>query len=129
MFYKLTLVCSIFFASFTPTAAFRLVIPVTFRSTFSSLSAKAKARPEILPDLSQPVFPEPPLEGYDLVVLGSGPGGESAAVHAAKLGARVAVIEKKAAFGGPTGLSSKVLFNKYTNVYIAFRNLTELNLI
>jgi pyruvate/2-oxoglutarate dehydrogenase complex dihydrolipoamide dehydrogenase (E3) component len=30
-------------------------------------------------------------------------------VQAAKLGARVAVVEKKAAFGGPTGLSSKAV--------------------
>jgi len=30
-------------------------------------------------------------------------------VHAAKLGARVAVVEKKSAFGGPTGLTSKAV--------------------
>ena len=63
----------------------------------------------ILPDFSQSSFPDPPEEGYDLVVLGSGPGGETIAIHAAKQGARVAVIEKKAAFGGPTGLSSKAV--------------------
>jgi hypothetical protein len=43
----------------------------------------------ILPDLSQASFPPPPPGGYDkydLIVLGSGPAGESLAVHAAKLG-------------------------------------------
>jgi pyruvate/2-oxoglutarate dehydrogenase complex dihydrolipoamide dehydrogenase (E3) component len=32
-----------------------------------------------------------------------------AAVHASKLGAKVAIIEKKASFGGPTGLTSKAV--------------------
>ena len=49
------------------------------------------------------------MDGYDLIVLGSGPGGESVATQAAKLGAKVAVIEKKMVFGGPTGLSSKAV--------------------
>jgi alkyl hydroperoxide reductase subunit AhpF len=62
-----------------------------------------------LRDLSQAVFPEVPPEGYDLVVLGSGPGGETSAVHAAQLGAKVAVVEIKKAFGGPTGLTSKAV--------------------
>ena len=62
-----------------------------------------------LPDLSQAAFPEMPEGGYDLVVIGSGPGGEAAAVYAAKLGKKVAIIEKKSAFGGPTGLTSKAV--------------------
>ena len=49
------------------------------------------------------------MDGYDLIVLGSGPGGESVAIQAAKLGAKVAVVEKKMVFGGPTGLSSKAV--------------------
>ena len=61
-----------------------------------------------LPDLSQSEFPNIPNENeegynYDFVVFGSGPGGEAAAVQASKYGAKVAIIEKKAAFGGPTG--------------------------
>lgn len=43
------------------------------------------------------------------MVLGSGPGGEAAAVQAARLGASVAVVEVKEAFGGPTGLTSKAV--------------------
>jgi NAD(P) transhydrogenase len=39
-------------------------------------------------------------ESYDLVVIGAGPAGESAAVTAALLGKRVAVIEKAAQPGG-----------------------------
>ncbi|GAA3200078.1 hypothetical protein GCM10020255_104240 [Rhodococcus baikonurensis] len=34
-----------------------------------------------------------PME-YDLVVIGSGPGGQKAAIAAAKLGKRVAMVEK-----------------------------------
>ncbi len=37
---------------------------------------------------------------YDLIVIGSGPGGQSAAVHAAQMGKRVALIERKPYLGG-----------------------------
>ena len=37
---------------------------------------------------------------YDLIVIGSGPAGQKAAIQAAKLGKRVAIVEKKAVVGG-----------------------------
>ncbi|WP_225429904.1 Si-specific NAD(P)(+) transhydrogenase [Deinococcus detaillensis] len=37
---------------------------------------------------------------YDLLVIGSGPGGQRAAIQAAKLGKKVAVVERKAVIGG-----------------------------
>ncbi len=37
---------------------------------------------------------------YDLVVIGSGPGGQKAAIAAAKLGKRVAIVEKGTMLGG-----------------------------
>ena len=37
---------------------------------------------------------------YDLVCIGSGPAGQRAAVQAAKLGQRAAVVEKRRAVGG-----------------------------
>jgi dihydrolipoamide dehydrogenase len=37
---------------------------------------------------------------YDVVVIGSGPGGYVAAIKAAQLGLRTAVVEKRATFGG-----------------------------
>lgn len=39
-------------------------------------------------------------EKYDLVVIGSGPAGERAAIQASKLGKRVAVVEKRSVVGG-----------------------------
>ena len=39
-------------------------------------------------------------ETFDLVVIGSGPGGYVAAIRAAQLGMKVAVIEKRATHGG-----------------------------
>ena len=39
-------------------------------------------------------------ETFDLVVIGSGPGGYVAAIRAAQLGLKVAVVEKRATFGG-----------------------------
>ena len=40
------------------------------------------------------------MQQYDLVVIGSGPAGQRAAVQAAKLGKRVAVIERRREVGG-----------------------------
>src|SRR6478609_3509438 len=39
-------------------------------------------------------------ETFDLVVIGSGPGGYVAAIRASQLGLKVAVVEKRATFGG-----------------------------
>ncbi len=39
---------------------------------------------------------------YDLCVIGSGPGGQKAAIQAAKLGKRVCVVEKHTSLGGVT---------------------------
>src|SRR5438552_10421223 len=40
------------------------------------------------------------METYDLIVIGSGPAGQRAAIQAAKLGKQVALIEKREVFGG-----------------------------
>jgi dihydrolipoamide dehydrogenase len=39
-------------------------------------------------------------ESFDLVVIGTGPGGYVAAIRAAQLGMKVAVVEKRSTFGG-----------------------------
>ena len=39
-------------------------------------------------------------ESFDLVVIGTGPGGYVAAIRAAQLGMKVAAVEKRATFGG-----------------------------
>ncbi len=44
--------------------------------------------------------PRPRRYDYDIVIIGSGPAGHRAAIQSAKLGKRVAVIEKKALIGG-----------------------------
>jgi NAD(P) transhydrogenase len=40
------------------------------------------------------------MQPYDLVVIGSGPGGQRAAIQAAKVGKRVAVVERQSTVGG-----------------------------
>src|ERR1700720_3999437 len=40
------------------------------------------------------------MSAYDLLVLGSGPAGQRAAISAAKLGKRVAVVESREVIGG-----------------------------
>ncbi len=42
------------------------------------------------------------MESFDLLVIGSGPGGQRAAVQAAKLGKRAAIIERREIVGGVT---------------------------
>ena len=41
-----------------------------------------------------------PDSKFDLIVIGSGPGGYIAAIRAAQLGMKVAMVEKRATFGG-----------------------------
>src|SRR6266566_9347551 len=41
-----------------------------------------------------------PEYDYDLLVIGSGPAGQRAAIQAAKLDKRVAIVERKAVVGG-----------------------------
>src|SRR3954451_1542868 len=41
-----------------------------------------------------------PVYDYDLLVIGSGPAGQKAAIQAAKLDKRVALIERKTVLGG-----------------------------
>ena len=40
------------------------------------------------------------MQPYDLIVIGSGPGGQRAAIQAAKAGKRVAVVERQTMVGG-----------------------------
>ena len=40
------------------------------------------------------------MKNFDLIVIGSGPAGEKAAVKAAYFGYKVAIVEKEEKFGG-----------------------------
>ena len=40
------------------------------------------------------------MQPYELIVIGSGPGGQRAAINAVKAGKRVALVEKQSAVGG-----------------------------
>jgi len=61
------------------------------------------------------------MKKYDIIVIGSGPGGEKAAIQGTKLGKRVAIIEREPFIGGAgihTGtIPSKTL--RETAVYLA----------
>src|SRR3990172_7526709 len=51
------------------------------------------------------------MRQYDMLVIGSGPGGEKAAIQGSKLGKRVAIIERRPYIGG-AGLHTGTLPSK-----------------
>ena len=62
---------------------------------------------------------------FDLVAIGSGPAGQRAAVQAAKLGKRVAVIEKNRNIGGvcvETGTIPSKTFREAVMNFLRVRN-------
>tara|TARA_B100001123_G_C15294748_1_gene1018756 strand:+ start:875 stop:2269 length:1395 start_codon:yes stop_codon:yes gene_type:complete len=65
---------------------------------------------------------------YDLVIIGTGPGGYVAAIRAAQLGMKVACIEKESTLGGTClnigCIPSKALLNS-TEKYMEFTNKAE----
>src|SRR5512137_2777816 len=58
------------------------------------------SRPPPQPPRPTPQPRTPRMQTYDLIVIGSGPGGQRAAIQGAKAGKRVAVIEKQTSVGG-----------------------------
>src|SRR4051812_38766904 len=68
----------------------------------------ADAAPPICPGAAIPPLALPSREGdlscvmkqFDCVVIGTGPAGQKGAIQAAKLGKRVAIIEKNQVLGG-----------------------------
>jgi len=53
------------------------------------------------------------MEKYDLIVIGSGPGGQRATIQAAKFGKRAALIEKLEVIGG-TAINTGTIPSKTT---------------
>ena len=68
-------------------------------------------------------------DNYDLVVIGAGPGGYVAAIRAAQLGMKVAVVEKRGALGGTClnvgCIPSKALLNASHKVHDAEHGFAE----
>ncbi|MRR12949.1 FAD-dependent oxidoreductase, partial [bacterium] len=60
---------------------------------------RGTARPPLLATI-RAVTPSPTSSDFDVVVLGGGPGGERAAIQAAKAHKRVALVERAAVVGG-----------------------------
>jgi len=88
------------------TAPAAVAAPVTAPAAVTTPSAPAPApAPAPVPAVVPPVAPaaaraEPPAGALDLVVLGAGPGGYSAAFRAADLGMKVTLIERWPTLGG-----------------------------
>ena len=66
---------------------------------------------------------------YDIIVIGSGPGGYIAAVRASQLGKKVAIIEKYATLGGTClnvgCIPSKALLDSSHHFYDAVHHFEE----
>lgn len=69
---------------------------------------------------------------YDVVVIGTGPGGYVCAIRAAQLGMRVAVVEKRATFGGTCAnvgcIPSKALLHASESYEEAVRGFPKLGI-
>src|SRR5437667_3163243 len=79
--------------------------PIVFSRTatqpnFQNDGRAASARQQGLRDCNGDILPRQTMEKYDLIVVGSGPGGQRAAIQAAKFGKRAALIEKLEVIGG-----------------------------
>ena len=70
------------------------------------------------------------MERFDLIVVGAGPGGYVAAIRAAQLGMRVALVEKQPALGGTClnvgCIPSKALLESSELFHVARRGLAIL---
>ncbi len=67
------------------------------RSTFHIPVLSGRRTPDLGPSDR---LREDPVSHFDVVVLGGGPGGERAAIHAARAGKRVALVEREHVMGG-----------------------------
>src|SRR5437879_3145226 len=79
--------------------------PIVFSRTatqpnFQNDGRAASARQQGLHDCNGDILPRQTMEKYDLIVVGSGPGGQRAAIQASKFGKRAALIEKLEVIGG-----------------------------
>ena len=66
-----------------------------------------------------------PQHTFDFVVIGSGPGGQKAAIAAAKLGRRTAVIERYPALGGVTVHSGTIPSKTLREAVVYLTGLTQ----
>lgn len=66
---------------------------------------------------------KPPPFTYDLICIGSGPSGQRAAIQAAKLGKRVAVIEKKRVVGGTCLDTATIPSKTFREAVLSFTGL------
>src|SRR5438552_2424054 len=79
--------------------------PIVFSRTatqpnFQNDGRAASARQQGLHVCNGDILPRQTMEKYDLIVVGSGPGGQRAAIQASKFGKRAALIEKLEVIGG-----------------------------
>src|SRR5260370_34740625 len=73
---------------------------VQSRAGLQHREVSAAAHAHSLRDGNGGILPRRTMEKYDLIVIGSGPGGQRAAIQAAKFGKRAALIEKLEVIGG-----------------------------
>src|SRR6266446_4716109 len=69
-------------------------------TNFQNHGRALSARQQRLLDCNDDILPLRTMEKYDLIVVGSGPGGQRAAIQAAKFGKRAALVEKLEVIGG-----------------------------
>jgi NAD(P) transhydrogenase len=64
-------------------------------------------------------------DAYDLIVIGSGPGGQKAAIQAAKVGASVAMVERRETIGGVCANTGTIPSKTFREAAIYLTGLSE----
>ena len=84
----------------SPGKFFTLKNPSRAKTNSQNDGRPLDARQQGLRDCNNDILPRRTMEKYDLIVVGSGPGGQRAAIQASKFGKRAALVEKLEVIGG-----------------------------
>ena len=88
-----------------------------------SVQSLAGAAPPLAADDSQPAFAEPDLTEVQVLIIGGGPAGVSAALELGRYGFRTLLVDDKATLGGKLGLQTHNFFGSVKDCWAGTRGI------